>query len=53
MGAQTVQSIEEVAFTSPEDSMIISLADGRVMEVFGDGMIQIRTANMETQTLYV
>lgn len=55
MGAQTVQSIEEVAFTSLEDSMLISLADGRVLEVFGDGMIQVRLAaeNLETKILYV
>lgn len=55
MGAQTVQSIEEVAFTSPDDSLLISLANGKVIEVFGDGLIQVRVSvdTMEVQTLYV
>lgn len=42
MGAQMLQAIEEVIFTSPEDSMMITLCDGKMMELFGDGFLQSR-----------
>ena len=40
MGAQMVRAVEELIFTSADDSIIITLCDGRVIEFHGDGYLQ-------------
>ena len=39
-GVQLMESVRRVAFTSPEDSLVILLCDGRLIEVHGDGFVQ-------------
>lgn len=40
MGAQMVQPVSELIFTSAEESVVITLSDGRVIEIHGDGFMQ-------------
>lgn len=40
MGAQLLTTVTEIAFTDPEESVIVTLSTGRTLELFGDGMIQ-------------
>lgn len=42
MGAQTVSAIEELIFTESDESILVTLADGRSLELFGDGYVQIK-----------
>lgn len=54
MGAQLVEPVRELVFTGPEDAILITLYDGRIMELFGDGLIQLRdtvTAGNEPQIM--
>jgi hypothetical protein len=46
MSAQLVDAIEELVFTDAEDSVLLILCDGRVVEFFGDGTIQKRGAEI-------
>jgi hypothetical protein len=46
MSAQLVDTIEELVFTDAEDSVLLILCDGRVVEFFGDGTIQKRGAEI-------
>lgn len=44
-GAQTVEAIRTLVMTDVEDSVLLILADGRVIEVCGDGEVMIREAD--------
>lgn len=41
-GAQMVNTVTEMIFTTPEDSILITLCSGRLLELFGDGYVQER-----------
>jgi hypothetical protein len=46
MAAQLVDSVEEVVFTEADEMLLVVLADGRVLELFGDGVVQTRGSQM-------
>lgn len=41
MGAQLVSEVKEIVFTSDDDSVLITLCDGRTIELHGDGLIEV------------
>lgn len=47
MGAQMMHGVNEILFTDADETVLITLADGRVLEFFGDGVVQYRVQDEE------
>lgn len=44
MAAQLLDTISELILTDPDESLLVTLSDGRTIELMGDGEVHVREA---------